>query len=386
MLLAVLAASCSAGFSRPRGQALVEDRGGIYALVNPDPNRNTDTTVARLQFTADGHNWDTVDDQNLPGSIALQLNEAGITGECDDETSSCYRVLSPEGGISLQRSRDAGETWAEVWGISAARLDYQNRCCGTRSFAINDLEYVPESGLVAVALAEYGILTRGTDAKFDINTLGRAARPESGLMVGLFTEPLFAAIVALAVGYVTIEQRLSRLRSALEVQLGSTDHVWLTGRARQVPLVLPLVFFLALGGVGGAIWRTTQLASRDLPPARGWFALGLAVLAIAAVAVGGHLISRRRWQADAETRARGPFAAAAARASRAQLMGTVSTTVVFVSAMLPLVAWTTGEIESFDSALKLGLGLSALGAAAFWVWEATRPPIPGRQPPSNGRK
>ena len=382
VLLAWAAASCSAGFSRPRGQARVEDQSGIYALVNPDPNRNTDTTVARLQFTADGHQWDAVEYQTVPEAIALQLNEAGTTQECDDETASCYRVLSPDGGISLQRSRDAGETWAEVWGISAARLDYQNRCCGTRSFAINDLEYVPENGLVAVALAEYGILSRGTDAKFDINTLGRPVRPESGLMVGLYVEPLFAAIIALAIGYVTTEQRLSRLRTALELQLGSTEHVWLTDRARQVPIVLPLIFFLALGGVGAAMWRTTQLASRDLAPAQGWFSLALAVTAIVGALLAGHVLRRRQWQADPATRSRGPFAAAAAMASRAQLMGTVSTTVVFVSAMVPLVAWTTGGIDLFDNALKLSLALGVSSGAAFWIWEATRAPLPEDRPPA----
>lgn len=380
MLIAVLAASCSGGYSRPRGQALVEDQNAIYALVDPDPNPNTETTVARLQSTGDGHTWVGVDAETLPELIGLQLNEAGTTRECDDETASCYRVVSPDGGISLERSRDAGETWAEVWSISAGRLDYQDRCCGTRSFAINDLEYVPETGLVAVALAEYGILTRGTDAEIDLNTLGRPARPESELMVGLYAEPLFAAVIALALGYVTTEQRLSRLRTALEYQLGSTDHVWLTGRARQVPIVLPLVFFLALGGVGAALVRAIEGVNRDLPPARGWLTLALAVVAIAGASIGGHLLSRRQWQADAETRARGPFIAAAAKASRAQLMGTVSAAVVFISAMLPLAAWTTGGIDSFDNALKLALALSASSGAAFWIWEASRPPLPDHQP------
>jgi hypothetical protein len=378
--VAVLTASCSAGYSRPRGQTLVEDRSTIYALVNPDPNPNTETTVARLQSTSDGHTWVAVDEENLPERIGLQLNEAGTAQECDDETASCYRILSPDGGISLQRSRDAGETWADVWSISAGRLDYQNRCCGTRSFAINDLEYVPETGLVAVALAEYGILTRGIDAEIDLNTLGRPARPESELMVGLYTEPLFAAVIALAIGYVTTEQRLSRLRAALENRLGSTEHVWLTSRARQVPIVLPLVFFLALGGVGSALVRTMQGAARDLPPARGWITLALAVVAISGASIGGHLLCRRQWRADAETRLRGPFIAAAAQATRAQLMGTLSAAVAFVSAMLPLVAWTTGGIESFDDALKLSLALSASTGAAFWIWEASRAPIPEGQP------
>jgi hypothetical protein len=382
VLLAVVAASCSAGYSRPRGQALAEDGNAIYALVDPDPNRNTETTVTRLQATSDGHTWVAVSDEILPDLIGLQLNEAGTTQECDDETASCYRILSPDGGISLQRSRDAGETWSDVWSISAGRLDYQDRCCGTRSFALNDLEYVPATGLVAVALAEYGILTRGTDAEIDLNTLGRPVRPESELMVGLYAEPLFAAIIALAIGYVTTEQRLGRLRTALEQQLGSTEHVWLTGRARQVPIVLPLVFFLALGGVGAALVRTMQGASRDLPPARGWFTLGMAVLAIAGASIGGRFLHRRQWQADAETRARGPFIAAVARASRAQLVGTVSTVVVFLAAMLPLVAWTTGGIDSFDTALKLALALSAAAGATFLIWEATRPPVPDSQPPN----
>jgi hypothetical protein len=381
ILLAVLAASCSGGYSRPRGQALVENQNSIYALVDPDPNPNTETTVARLQSTSDGHTWVAVEAEILPELIGLELNEAGTAQECDDQTASCYRIVSPGGGIALQRSRDAGQTWAEVWSISAGRLDYQDRCCGTRSFAINDLEYVPESGLVAVALAEYGILTRGTDAKIDLNTLGRPPRPESELMVGLYAEPLFAAVIALAIGYVATEQRLSRLRTALEQQLGSTEHVWLTGRARQVPIVFPLVFFLALGGVGAALVRTMQGASRDLPPASGWFTLGMAILAIAGASIGGRLLHGRQWQADAETRARGPFIAAAAKASRAQLVGTVSALVVFLAAMLPLVAWTTGDIDSFDTALKLALALSAAAGATFLIWEATRPPLPEGQAP-----
>ena len=36
-----------------------------------------------------------------------------------------------------------------------------------------------------VALAEYGLLTRGTDSEVRLETLGRARLPESGLMVGL---------------------------------------------------------------------------------------------------------------------------------------------------------------------------------------------------------
>ncbi len=385
-LLAAIAASCSAGYSRPRAQALVEDEQAIYALVDPDPNPNTETTIARLLSTTDGKAWQPVGQEALPDNVGLELNSAGVAEECDPSTASCYRVTSPEGGISLERSRDAGNSWTEVWSISQGRLDYQDRCCGTRPFSIQDLEYVPETGLVAVALAEYGLLSRGTDAEIRLDTLGRSARPESELMVGLYVEPLFAGVIALAIGYITTEQRLSRLRNRLEYQLGSAEHAWLTDRARQVPIVLPLVFFLAFGGVVAAMIRVFQRAERDLPHASGWFALVVTLITLIAASAAGHWLHRRQWTADAETRARPMFAAAARKALHAQTVGTVSTAAAFAAAMTPLIAWSTGAIDSFDTALKIALGFSAVIGAAFWIWEASRPPLPDSDGPSTGER
>lgn len=191
VVLSVTAASCSAGFSRPRAESLVEGEDVLYALVDPDPNRNTDDLLFPLLFTTDGHLWEPVaGDRSLPADVGVQLNRAGVAQECDPETFICYRVVSPDGGIRLEISRDSGQEWSEVWSITAGRLDYQNRCCGSRSFAIRDLEYVPDTDLVAVALGEYGPLTRGPDRQVRLETLGRPARPESGFMVGLYIEPL----------------------------------------------------------------------------------------------------------------------------------------------------------------------------------------------------
>lgn len=374
--LAVTAASCSAGFSKPRAEAVVEGDGVIYALIDPDPNRNTETTVARLQSTSDGLGWQpVVGDRSLPETAAVELNRAGVAQECDDETRSCYRVIAPNGGIRLERSGDAGATWDEVWSISAGRLDFQDRCCGRRQFAIRDLEYIPQTGVVAVSLSEYGLLTRGIDSEVRLDTLGRPARPVAGFMVGLYVEPLFAGVLALVVGWITTEQRLTRLRNELEYRFGSAEHTWLTSRARQVPILLPLVFLVGLGAIFATIGRTGQVAQRDPPQATGWVALGLAVFLIAAVSVASHWLHRRQWRADEETTARAPFGAAASKALRAQLMGTVSAVLVFIAAVIPFGAWSTGAIDAFDDALKLSLVASAVIAAGFWIWEASNPPL-----------
>jgi hypothetical protein len=377
VILSVAAASCSAGFSRPRAQSLVEGDDIMYVLIDPDPNRNTDTKIAPLQSTTDGVEWEpVVGDRSLPTDVGIRLNEPGVAQECDETTGICYRAISPNGGIRLERSENGGQSWSEVWGITAGRLDFQNRCCGSRSFAIWDLEYDPDTRLAAVALAEYGILTEGPDGVIRLDTLGRPDRPESGLMVGLFVEPLFAAVIALAVGWITTEQRLSRLRRELVHRFGTADHTWLTERARQVPILLPLVFFVGLGGVLAAVWRLTRTAQGDPPQATGWFALVFSIVLIAVVAVASHLLHRRQWDAEPETESRAHFLPAKGKALRAQTMGTLATVTAFVAAMTPLVAWTTGTVDAFGDALKLSLGLSAAVGLAFWIWEATNPPLP----------
>lgn len=377
VVLSVTAASCSAGFSRPRAQSLVEGEDIMYVLIDPDPNRNTDTRIAPLQATTDGVSWEpVVGDRSLPTEVGIQLNEPGVAQECDDATGICYRVISPNGGIQLERSEDGGQSWGEVWSITAGRLDFQNRCCGSRSFAIRDLEYDPDTRLVAVALAEYGILTEGIDGVVRLDTLGRPDRPESGFMVGLFVEPLFAAVLALAVGWITTEQRLSRLRRELQHRFGTADHTWLTERARQVPILLPLVFFVGLGAVLAAVWRLTQTAQGDPPQASGWFAFVFSLVLIAAMAIAERLLHRRQWVADDETESRAHFLPARQKALRAQTVGTLATIASFAAAMIPLAAWTTGSIDAFGDAIKLSLGLSAAIGLAFWIWEATRPPLP----------
>ncbi len=377
VLLAFTAASCSAGFSRPRAVSVVEGDEVMYALVDPDQNRNTATTIASLLRTSDGREWEPViGDRSLPTDVGIALNEAGVAQECDEASGICYRIISPAEGIQLDRSTDAGATWQEVWSISAGRLDFQDRCCGTRSFAIRDLEFDPDSGLVAVALAEYGLLTRGTDAEIRLDTLGRPDRPESGLMVGLFVEPLFAAVIALAIGWITTEQRLSRIRHELEIRFGSDEHAWLTDRARQVPILLPIVFFIGMGGAVAAFGRVAQSAQGDPSRATGWFTLVLAVVAIVLVSGLGLVSHHRKWQADEETRARAHFPVAARSARRAQLIGMVSAVLSFAAMLGPLMAWTTGGIDQFADAFKAALGAGAAVGAAFWIWEATHPPLP----------
>lgn len=375
--MALIAASCSAGFSRPRAQTVVEGEDVVYALVDPDANRNTETTIASLQSTIDGREWrPVVSDGSLPDRVGVELNQAGVAQECDEPTSSCYRVVSPGGGILLEESRDAGATWAEVWSISAGRLDFQNRCCGTRNFAIRDLEYVPETGLVAVALSEYGLLTLGTDAEIRLDTLGRPPRPESGFLVGLYIEPLIAGVLALLLGWVTTEQRLSRLRNELEIRFGSDDHTWLTDRARQVPILLPGAFFVGVGAVIAAIARVSQSANRDPPQANGWVTVTLAIVFIALVSGIGLWLHRRQWNADEETQARAHFAAARRKSLRALTVGSLNTVLTFLAALIPLSAWSSGGIDAFTDALKLSLASSAAIAAGFWIWEASHPPLP----------
>ena len=377
VVISVAAASCSAGFSKPRAQALVEGDLAIYALIDPDPNPNTATTVARLLSTRDGREWQAVvADGSLPEDAAVGLNLTGVAQECDEGTQSCYRVISPAGGIRLEQSRDGGASWSEVWSITAGRLDFQDRCCGRRRFAIRDLEYVPESGLVAVALSEYGLLTRGIDARVRLETLGRPARPERGLMVGLYVEPLFAAVLALAVGWIVTEQRLTRLRNELEQRFGSAEHTWLTSRARQVPIVLPALFFVGLGAVFAWFGRVGQTASSDPAPATGWVAFGLAVVFTGGLSVANHQLHRRQWRADEETRARAPFAAAARKAIRAQGIGTLSAVLTFAAAATPMVLWSTGAIDGYGSALRIALASAGVIAAGFVVWEASHPPLP----------
>lgn len=375
--LSVLAASCSAGFSRPRAQALVEGDGAIFALIDPDPNRNTESTIARLLSTSDGREWQpVVADGSLPDDAAVGLNLAGVAQECDEQTRSCYRVVSPDGGISLEQSRDGGVSWSEVWSISAGRLDFQDRCCGRRRFAILDLEYVPQTGLVAVALSEYGLLSRGLDAEVRLETLGRPVRPDSGLMVGLYVEPLFAAVLALVVGWLVTEQRLTRVRNELEQRFGSAEHTWLTSRARQAPIVLPLVFFVGVAAIAAWAGRAGQTAQADPANATGWVSLALAAILIAGVSAANHRLHRRQWTADEETRARSPFGAAAAKAIRAQAIGTVSALLTFVAALVPLILWTTGVIDGFDDAVKASVAATGVIAAGFLVWEASNPPLP----------
>ena len=376
VILSVTAASCSAGFSRPRAQSLVEGEDIMYVLIDPDPNRNTDTRIAPLQATTDGVSWEAVvGDRSLPTSVGIALNEPGVAQECHEPNGVCYRVISPGGGIQLERSEDTGQSWSTIWSITAGRLDFQNRCCGSRSFAIRDLEYDPDTRLVAVALAEYGILTEGIDGVVRIDTLGRPDRPESGLMLGLFVEPLFAGVLALAIGWITTEQQLSRLRRELEHRFGTGDHTWLTDRARQVPILLPLVFFVGLGGVLAAVWRLTLTAQGDPPQASGWPTFAFSLVLIGAVTIAAHLLHRRQWIADEETQSRAHFLPARQKALRAQTMGTVAAIAAFAAAMTPLVAWTTGSVDAFADAIKLSLGLSAGIGLAFWIWEATNPPI-----------
>ena len=377
VLLALTAASCSAGFSRPRAVSVVEGDGVMYALVDPDPNRNTPTTIPSLLRTSDGRSWEPViGDRSLPSDVGIALNEAGVARECDEESGTCYRIVSPEGGIQLERSIDAGASWESVWSITAGRLDFQNRCCGSRSFAIRDLEFDPDSGLVAVALAEYGLLTRDVDAEIRLDTLGRPTRPVSGLMVGLYVEPLFAAVIALAIGWITTEQRLSRLRYELESRFGSDEHGWLTDRARQVPILLPLVFFIGMGGAVAAFGRVAQAAQGDPPQATGWFTLVAAIVALIAVLAVGLAFHHRKWQADEETRARAHFVVASKSARRAQIIGSISAVLAFAAMLAPLMAWSTGGIDRFADAFKIALGAGAAVGAAFWIWEATHPPLP----------
>ena len=377
VLLAVAAAGCSAGFSRPRAQSLVSGDGVMYALVDPDASPNTATTIPPLQTTTDGRSWTgVVGDRSLPASVGIDLNKAGVVQQCDDATGVCFRVISPDDGIQLDRSSDAGQSWEPVWSVTSGRLDFQNRCCGSRSFAIRDLEYDPSTGLVAVALAEYGLLTYDAEGTARIDSLGRPERPQSGFMVGLFVEPLFAAVLALAIGWITTEQQLSRVRHELVSRFGTDDHTWLTRRVRQVPILLPLVFFVGLAGVMAAAWRVTQTAEGDPSRATGWAALVIGVVFIIAISVAGRLILRRQWAADPETASRAFFEPARRKAHRAHAIGTVSAVLSYLALMVPLALWTTASIDAFADAAKLAVGGTAVVAAAFWIWEATTPPLP----------
>jgi hypothetical protein len=377
-ILSMTTAACSSGFSRPQAQALHQGDGVIYARIDPDPNPNTESTVAPIQITADGRTWSGVGrDPSLPTELSVLLSQPGVAQECDARSGTCYRVISPDGGILLERSSDGGQTWSEVWGVTAGRLDFQDRCCGSRSFAIRDLEYDPDTEVVAVALAEYGLLTLGIDGVVRLETLGRPQRPELGLMTGLFVEPLFAAVLAMVIGWITVEQRLGRVRHEIERRHGSDDHTWLSNRVSQVPIVLPLAFFATTGGVLAAIWRVTRLAESDqTEPIRGWVTLTVAVLLLAGTLIFSHLAQRRGWEADAETSARADFAPAKQKAVRAQAIGTLSTVLSFAALMVPMALWSTGDIDHYDTAVSAALVMAGLIGAALWIWEAATPPLP----------
>ena len=49
----------------------------------------------------------------------------------------------------------------------------------------------------------------------------------------------------------------------------------------------------------------------------------------------------------------------------------------FVATMVPLVLWSSGSIDEFGVSVQIGLVAGAVVAASFWIWEATRPPLPG---------
>lgn len=377
LLLAVLTAGCSAGFSKPKAEALVERDNRVYAFVDPDPNMNTETTVARLQVTEDGRRWEaaTGTPEGLE-RIGQELGDPGVAQECDEPSGTCYRIVAPDDGLRLDRSLNGGQDWEEVWSIRAGRLEFQDRCCGSRAAPIRDLEYVPATGLVAVALGEYGLLTRGTDAQVRIDPLGRPARPESGLMVGLYVEPLFAGFLALTVGWVVTEQRLNRMRNELEQRFGSDGHTWLTGRARQVPIMLPFAALLVLGGTIAVVVRFFQALSGDPPQVEGWISVAIATLVVVGVTVASRWLHQREWEADALTASRAPFGAARKKSLRAHTVGAVGAFLTLAATMGPLIAWSTGAIDTFRNTVIIGLVAAAVVAGAFVAWEASQPPIP----------
>ena len=114
----------------------------------------------------------------------------------------------------------------------------------------------------------------------------------------------------------------------------------------------------------------------DPPQATGWFTLVAAIVALIAVSGVGLVFHHRKWQADEETRARAHFAVTSNNARRAHIIGSISAFLAFAAMLAPLMAWSTGEIDRFADAYKVALGAGAVVGAAFWIWEATHPPLP----------
>jgi hypothetical protein len=140
--------------------------------------------------------------------------------------------------------------------------------------------------------------------------------------------------------------------------------------------LLPLVFFIGMGGAVAAFGRVAQAAQGDPPQATGWLSLVIAIVAIGAVLAVGLVSHNRKWRADEETRARAHFAVTSKSARRAQVIGSISAVLAFTAMLIPLMAWSTGDIDHFADAFKVALGAGVAVGAAFWIWEATHPPLP----------
>lgn len=367
--LGLAAAACSAEVVQPQTRGLEESNSAVFTRFSSGTAR-ADRTATGLLVTVDGRRWEepTGDDADL-GRVAVALQQPGQLEECGPD-GTCYRLSSPAGGIRVEESIDSAASWRTVWETSAGRIDFQDRCCGSRPFVLDDLEYVPDTGVVAVSLGRYGLLTRDVDGQWRLDTLGRPDRPTSGFMVGLYVEPLVVAVLAVVVGWATAEIRLGRLRRHMMDQQ-PTDHEWITGRARLPPILLPVLFLATIGIVAALVLRLSQTVESDPAPARGWWAVTAAFVLVLATAAVGHRLLARQWEARDSVKDEAFFAAARAVAFKASAMGNSASLLATGVALVPLIAWTTGVIDRYgDATLASGLALLGL-TAVFWVWSGT---------------
>lgn len=378
-VLALMGAACSANVEQPEARRLTEANGRVFARFVSGTDAS-DRTATGFLTTADGKGWAPAsgEDGDL-GRVAVALQQPGQTEECD-VTGTCFRVSSPAGGIRVDQSTDSGSSWAQTWSISAGRIDFQDRCCGSRPFLLDDLEYVPATGVVAVSLGRYGLLTRDIAGMWRLDTLGRPDRPESGFMVGLYIEPLVLALIGMVIGWVTSEIQLSRLRREL-MEAHPADHEWITGRARLAPILPPVLFLGAVAIVAALAVRTSAVVESDPSPSSGWWGLAAGAALVTGTALAGHRLLIRQWR-DTEA-AKNPrvFEDSRRIVISADLAGVAAMIAATLVPLVPLVAWTTGTIDEFGDAVVTAAAFVLILAAAFWARAALVPigdqPSPG---------
>ena len=240
VLLALTAASCSAGFSRPRAVSVVEGDEAMYALVDPDPNRNTDTTIPSLLRTSDGRSWEPViGDRSLPTESASPSTKPAsprsVTKPQGPATASSPRTRASNSSARATPARPGRTCGASPPDVSTSRTDAAG--AGRSRSAISST--TPTADWSPWRWPSTGFSTRTVDSEIRLEPLGRPVRPD-------FRAHGWPVRRATLRGRGRSGHRLDHdratpiaLRHELEIRFGSDEHGWLTDRARQVPDLAP---------------------------------------------------------------------------------------------------------------------------------------------------